>query len=108
MPIKLCQKEPFLSHIFFADGLVLSVESKIDQANVIKGFLNDFYACSDKKMSAIKTRIYFSKNIFHHKHCALGQSLGFQATTNLENYLGVPLYIFKFHLPHMILFWIRL
>lgn len=52
---------PILSHICFADDIVLFAEANIDQVQVIREALDDFCSNSGQKVSLRKSKVYFSK-----------------------------------------------
>nr|KYP62563.1 Retrovirus-related Pol polyprotein LINE-1 [Cajanus cajan] len=64
-PIRLSRNGPDLSHIAFADDLVLFVEDSLDQVEVISSCLKIFCESARQKASQEKTRIFFSKNVGH-------------------------------------------
>nr|KYP46734.1 Retrovirus-related Pol polyprotein LINE-1 [Cajanus cajan] len=89
-PVKLSRDGPPLSHLAFADDLVLFAEASLDQVEIIQSCLNHFSASSGQKVSMEKTRIFFSKNVPHTTREEISYSFGFQRTDNLGRYLGIP------------------
>ncbi|KAE8707428.1 hypothetical protein F3Y22_tig00110384pilonHSYRG00841 [Hibiscus syriacus] len=90
-PIRLCRNGPALSHLFFADDLVLLDEASIEQCDVIRGILELFCKSSGQKINMQKTTIYYSKNVDLDLKNSISASFGFQEVQNLGKYLGVPL-----------------
>ncbi|XP_039065453.1 uncharacterized protein LOC120210860 [Hibiscus syriacus] len=90
-PIRLCRNVHALSHLFFADDLVLLAEASIEQCNVIRGILELFYNSSGQKINMQKTTIYYLKNVDLDLKNSISASFGFQEVRNLSKYLGVPL-----------------
>ena len=80
-----------ISHLFFADDLVLFAHANPKNCLAIKEVLNDFCAKSGQTISAAKSRVYFSPNVDSEQREALSNSLGFTPTSNLGKYLGFPL-----------------
>ena len=87
-PIKLSREGPSLSHIFFADDLLLFSEATVEQARVIQQCLDEFCRVSGQKVSKGKTRILFSKGMSNSLSLEICQVLGFARTHSLERYLG--------------------
>ena len=81
-----------LSHLFFADDLLLLAEATVEQAKVISTVLADFCFCSDAKVNTSKTLLYFSKNMGARDISSIANLLGFSVTSDLGKYLGVPLH----------------
>ncbi|WJZ99755.1 hypothetical protein VitviT2T_018172 [Vitis vinifera] len=62
-PIQIGRNGPALSHLLFADDLLLFAEALANQIRVILDCLNNVYASSSQKISSAKTRIFCSKNV---------------------------------------------
>ena len=73
------------------DDLFIFTEASMQQVEVIKSCLQIFEANSGQKISAEKTRIYFSKNVHHARSLEIATEFGFTITGDLGKYLGVPL-----------------
>ena len=80
-----------LSHLFFADDLLLFAEASSAQALFINSVLDDFCLSSGAKVNKTKTQIYFSRNISGAVAGRLGRELGYTVTKDLGNYLSMPL-----------------
>ncbi|XP_038688673.1 uncharacterized protein LOC119987842 [Tripterygium wilfordii] len=83
VPIKLSRQGPNLSHLFFADDLVLFAEASIDQMNVVQDCLRTFCAGSGQKVSLKKSQIFVSRNVDPGVAQELAQMSGFTLTTHL-------------------------
>ncbi|KAA3460795.1 reverse transcriptase [Gossypium australe] len=90
-PIKLSRSGPALSHLFFADDLVIFCNAEMDQARLLKETLRHFCDLSVHKINARKSHIFFSKGVDTSLSDQISQLYGFQKVLNLGNYLGVPL-----------------
>lgn len=90
-PIQLSRGGPKLSHLAFADDLMLFAEASADQVEIIKTTLKLFCDSSGQKVSQDKTRVFFSRNVSREKKKELSESLGFQCTEDMGKYLGAPL-----------------
>ena len=62
-PIRLSMNGIPLTHLFFADDLLLLAEASSDQANVVIKALKNLCNMSGEKVSTNKTRLYLSKNV---------------------------------------------
>ncbi|CAN1163134.1 Putative ribonuclease H protein At1g65750 [Linum perenne] len=89
--VELAKGSTKLSHIFFADDLVLFGVATVAQATVIQKCLDDFGGASGQRVSKEKSRIYFSKNVSSNLQREISGILGMPTTTNLGRYLGVPI-----------------
>ena len=81
-----------LSHLFFADDLLLLAEATVEQARVISTVLADFCFCSNAKVNTSKTLLFFSKNMGARDMSSISNLLGFSVTSDLSKYLEVPLH----------------
>lgn len=59
-PIQIARGGPKISHLAFADDLLLFAEANLDQAQIIQATLQNFCLSSGQKVSQEKTRVYFS------------------------------------------------
>lgn len=62
-PMKAGRNGPSISHLMFADDLLLFSEASQNQMNIILDCLNMFCSISGQKVNARKTSICFSKNV---------------------------------------------
>ncbi|XP_028120068.1 uncharacterized protein LOC114317531 [Camellia sinensis] len=89
--IKASGNSPALTHLFFADDLILFAEANVSNCHTIMEVLNDFCVMSGQKLSLQKSKIFVSKNV----SCSYARSLSFQCgislTQDLGRYLGSPL-----------------
>ncbi|KAA3487439.1 reverse transcriptase [Gossypium australe] len=90
-PIKLSRSGPAISHLFFADDLVIFCKAHIGQAWLLKSILDQFCEVSGHKISTRKSNIYFSKSIDNIDCDQVVNLFGFQEVQDLGFYLGVPL-----------------
>ena len=90
-PIRLAKHGTPLTHLFFADDLLLFAEASIDQAYTIDAVLDNYCRSSKAKVNKSKTKIYFSKNVGSRDAQLLSNVLGYSATNDLGCYLGMPL-----------------
>lgn len=62
-PIRLFRSGPDLSHLFFADDLVILGKVEMDQVLLLKEILNSFCDFFGHKISSMKSNIFFSKGV---------------------------------------------
>jgi len=79
-----------ISHLMFADDIVLFGEASTQQAQVIKDCLEDFCAWSGQKINTQKSSIYFSPNTNEAMSVEICNVLNIARTTDFGCYLGVP------------------
>ncbi|XP_021833608.1 uncharacterized protein LOC110773399 [Prunus avium] len=90
-PVQICQGGPFISHLFFADDLILFGEASTTQATLMKHCLDDFGNLSGQKVSFEKSTICVSPNTNADLANAIATISGSPLTACLGKYLGVPL-----------------
>lgn len=89
-PMKASRDNVEISHLFFADDLMLFAKVSEKGSEVIKDVLDTFCEESGQKVSCEKSRIYFSPNVPSTLKDKVYENLGIYATTDLEKYLGFP------------------
>lgn len=89
-PISISRGGPKLSHICFADDLILFAEASITQIRVIRGVLEEFCKASGQKVSLEKSKIFFSENVSRDLEKIISDESGIKATRDLGKYLGMP------------------
>ncbi|CAA7017011.1 unnamed protein product [Microthlaspi erraticum] len=90
-PISLSRGGPKLSHICFADDLILFAEASVAQIRVVRGVLERFCRASGQKVSLEKSKIFFSDNVSRELRSAISVESGIQSTRELGRYLGMPI-----------------
>ncbi|KAK5831683.1 hypothetical protein PVK06_015481 [Gossypium arboreum] len=58
-PVRLSRTGPNLSHLFFADDLVIFSQADLVHSGLLKDFLNNFCELSGHKVNARKTNVFF-------------------------------------------------
>ncbi|KAK9990873.1 hypothetical protein SO802_025858 [Lithocarpus litseifolius] len=91
IPMKASRTNVEISHLFFADDLMLFAKVDKKCAASIKRVLNQFCLESGQAISEVKSRIYFSPNTPNSMKENIYETLGIHATTCLGKYLGFPL-----------------
>ena len=90
-PIKASQGGLAFSHLFFADDLVLFAKANRKNCVAVKEVLDTFCSLPSQKVSATKTKVFFSPNVPIENRESLCEVLGFRSTPNLGKYLGLPI-----------------
>jgi hypothetical protein len=81
-----------ISHLMFADDLLLFGEANEKQMNCVIDSLNTFCSMSGQEVSQEKTSILFSRNVSRALKNQLLSMSGFRETSDFGKYLGVPLH----------------
>ncbi|KAG7591719.1 Ribonuclease H-like superfamily [Arabidopsis thaliana x Arabidopsis arenosa] len=89
-PINLSRGGPTISHICFADDLILFAEASVSQIRVIRRVLENFCRASGQKVSLEKSKIYFSENVHRDLEKLISDESGIKSTKDLGKYLGMP------------------
>ncbi|CAN1147561.1 Putative ribonuclease H protein At1g65750 [Linum perenne] len=90
-PITLSAEGPRLSHLFYADDLILLSEATPCQAEVILQCLDAFCDASGQAVNKEKSVCFCSPNTLRSTASTIAGILGFSLTQNLGRYLGVPI-----------------
>jgi hypothetical protein len=90
IPMKFGRNGPNISHLLFADDLLLFGQATISTMNSVMSTLNKFCHMSGQQVNHSKTSIFFSKNVLHSSRDELIALSGFTEAPTLGKYLGVP------------------
>ncbi|KFK31800.1 hypothetical protein AALP_AA6G160500 [Arabis alpina] len=90
IPISLSCGGPKLSHICFADDLILFPEASVTQIRVIRRVLERFCVASGQKVSLEKSNIFFSSNVSRDLEKLISDESIIKSTRELGKYLGMP------------------
>lgn len=82
---------PLISHLFFADDLILLFEATNPQMILVKQCLDRFCRCSGQKINNTKSMLYCSSNTDRQVARELAKISGSSLVDSLGTYLGVPL-----------------
>ncbi|XP_019200239.1 PREDICTED: uncharacterized protein LOC109193862 [Ipomoea nil] len=88
--IRLSTGGPTLSHMCFADDMVIFSEASLEQVAVIKQCLDRYCEASGQKISLGKSQVFFSRNTGPVLQDTIATELGIPPTADLGRYLGVP------------------
>ncbi|CAL1384516.1 unnamed protein product [Linum trigynum] len=87
--VRLTSSGPPLTHLFFADDLLLFAEVESRQIRVIKQILEDFCYSSGQRVNFSKSILYVSPNIPRRKAELLSTRAGIPLKAALGRYLGI-------------------
>ncbi|XP_056690367.1 uncharacterized protein [Spinacia oleracea] len=80
-----------ITHLMFADDLLLFGDTSAKTLSGMKEVLRNFWDCSGQKMNNSKSKIYFSKHTPQNQKDLFCNTLEVQPSPDLGTYLGFPL-----------------
>ena len=89
-PIPISSNGPMISHLMFADDMVLFAEASVEQLDLILSCLDDFAKASGQKVNLAKSSLYLSPFVDSDLASLLSSRSGIPLTADLGKYLGVP------------------
>lgn len=90
-PVRVSRNGPRISHVFFADDLILFAEANVENAQLMRRCVDSFCEISGQRVSYEKSCVYVSSNIGRMVANQLADMCGSPLTSDLGKYLGVPL-----------------
>lgn len=90
-PIKISKYEPPISHLFFADDIILTVKANQKNCDAIAKILKSFGALSGQQVNKAKSKILFSRNSPKDIKKHISENLGIKSSTDIGKYLGFPI-----------------
>ncbi|XP_021605634.1 uncharacterized protein LOC110610068 [Manihot esculenta] len=88
--IPISSNGPMISHLMFADDMVLFAEASVEQSDLILSCLDDFAKASGQKVNLAKSSLYLSPFVDSDLASLLSSRSGIPLTADLRKYLGVP------------------
>ncbi|XP_024171911.1 uncharacterized protein LOC112177904 [Rosa chinensis] len=89
--VRASQSGPQISHLFFADDLMLFSEATVERACILKKCLDIFCSLSGQAVSYEKSLIFCSPNTNKDIATDISSICGSPLTSDLGKYLGMPL-----------------
>lgn len=91
-PITIERTGPAISHVFFADDLLLMGAASPKQASIMQEVLSRFCQESGQRVHNTKSRVWFSPNTASQVMKQLSRTIAMPITSDLGIYLGVPIH----------------
>ncbi|XP_019162015.1 PREDICTED: uncharacterized protein LOC109158583 [Ipomoea nil] len=92
IPYKVARGGTNISHLFFADDLILFGEASEHQLKIILSVVDKFTRQSGLSISLNKSIIYCSPNTSDRLKRRLGEIAGIPISDNMGKYLGIPIH----------------
>lgn len=90
-PLKFGRGGPSVSHLLFADDILLITKALLSNAQVLVDILERFGSCSGQTINRAKSSVLFSPNTPPGVAAAISSLLGIPEAHNLGRYLGNPI-----------------
>lgn len=89
--IKVSRNSTPLTHLFFADDLILFGQDNMNTVKAMMDVLNEFCMMSGQTISLEKSKFFVSPNVQRNKARRISDYCGIKLTRDLGKYLGVPM-----------------
>jgi hypothetical protein len=93
--IRISRNSPPISHLLFADDLIIFSHAKVSEATCILDILNKYSSWSGQRVNLAKSAFFLSKNTKLVVRNAIKDTLNLQLIPSHAKYLGLPLFIHK-------------
>ena len=91
-PVKVTRRGMGISHLLFADDILLFAEAKVSQLRIIMKVLKHFEEISGLAVNVDKSKVMVSGNVNRRKREKLAAMSSIALAGNLGKYLGFPLF----------------
>ncbi|KAL7215762.1 hypothetical protein ACSBR1_027827 [Camellia fascicularis] len=89
--VEITRGGPVLTHLLFADDLMLFGQANIKTCETIREVMDEFCCISGLKINTHKSKLFISPNVDGRRARELSTLCGIPLTHDLGKYLGVPL-----------------
>lgn len=103
----LSRRGPFVSHLMFADDMVLFTKASIEQLSIIMQILNCFSLAFGQRINFSKSSLYVSLNVDTSLANSVVSMSRMVKVDNLERYLGSFRFMQELLITRTKRFWIR-
>jgi len=90
-PIQISANGPHISHLLFADDVLLFTKAKNSQLRFLIDMFSRFSQASELKINLSKSRAFYSSGAPHAKINRLTSITSIRSTTSFDKYLGFPI-----------------
>lgn len=91
--MRVCPSAPSVSHLLFADGSLILIRAKGEDAQQLQHILNVYEMCSGQVINKQKLAVLFSSNKRQADKRAVMDALQLRKETMNDRYLGLPVYV---------------
>jgi hypothetical protein len=91
--LKICNRAPSISHLFFADDSLIFFKANAMECNVLKNIFSAYEDISGQQINFDKSCVSFSNNISIDQQEALALVLNVNRVDKHDKYLGLPMEI---------------
>uniref|UniRef100_A0A803PEP7 CBS domain-containing protein n=1 Tax=Cannabis sativa TaxID=3483 RepID=A0A803PEP7_CANSA len=89
---KLTRRGDSVTHLMFADDIILFGEATVREARSFLDCLNYYCNCLGQAINFSKSSVYFSRGVAGRKAQVIAQTLGMRKMNRRATYLGIPLF----------------
>jgi hypothetical protein len=93
--IKMARSCPPISHLLFADDVMIFSRANVSEARTILNCLSTCYKWSGQCINVSKSAVFFSRNCRPVKKNSIKGILSFNLIPTKAKYLGIPLFLHK-------------
>lgn len=91
LPVSISGSGPAISHLFFADGVLLFAKAKVSQMHLIHTLLSQFCMASGLRINVAKSRAFVGEGVKRARRARIFSVTSIPFTSHLDKYLGFPI-----------------
>jgi hypothetical protein len=93
--IKMARNCPPISHLLFADDVIIFSRANVNEAEVVLNCLNTYSSWSGQRINMSKSAVFFSRNCRSNSKAAINRILNLAQIPACSKYLGIPLFMHR-------------